>query len=136
MQKFYLTILSGLLLVMTGCAAPGECPVVDAFTILHAMDANPRSDYNGGRGTSVVSVTPDTIRVKHGCNFVIRNQDDATITTESGEMWLRHTTPTKEDITLGPAECATDPCTEADIYKFKIVVDGIGELDPRARVRH
>ena len=134
MQKINLMGLSFLLLVLSGCAAPDGCPVVDAFTNLDARNANPNSNYNAGTGATTISVRPDTIRVRNGCHLVIRNNDNHTITTDGAESWLDGG-PVDNDLRLGPAKCATDPCTEADIFKFKIIVDGIGELDPRARVR-
>ncbi len=127
MKKLYLTILFVHLLILSACASiePGACHNVT--TTLTARD----SVVHGGdeRGPTFIRVKPDTVRVKVGCNFVIKNPRGRSIHTTSSETWLA-STDTNGDITLGPAAYANGE----DVIKYTIHVKDVGTLDPRARV--
>ena len=129
MQKLYLTIISALLLTLSGCANFGldemGCPPAPT-TVLTAVDAKSTN------APSFVRVSRDTVAINKGCDFVIKNtqgHEIETVPENNTDGWLR-AGPVNTDITLrAPADAA-----EGD-HKFTIIVTGIGQLDPRARVR-
>jgi len=132
MQKLYLTILLAPVLFLSSCASvdPNGCPHVSATLV--AQDANLNGRNPGG--TTKISIKPDTVRVKKGCTFVInysgnhKIQMNASVQNPSA-TWL-DTVKKTGDLESGKA-AQTDG---ADLFKYKITVEGVGELDPRARV--
>jgi hypothetical protein len=132
MQKLYLTILLGPLLLLSACASVDSkgCPRVSATLV--AKDANPNGE--NPRGTTKITISPDTVKVKPGCTFVINNRSPYKIkmsasAQNSAATWL-DTAKKTGDLESGEAEKTGGK----DLFKYKITVEGVGELDPRARV--
>jgi hypothetical protein len=98
---------------------------------LVAKDANKRGNNPGG--TTKISVKPDTVRVKEGCDFVINNPGGHEISMSGTAPWLNKG-PTTGDLTSEIAAKTVAGSAGDELFKYKIVVKDIGELDPRARV--
>ena len=88
-----------------------------------------------GRGFTRIRISPDTVGVKEGCFFEIRNPRGVTFKTTSDITWLKSES-TSDKLVLGRAECTPGDCDEDDpAFKYTIIVDDVGQLDPRVRVR-
>jgi hypothetical protein len=130
MQKLYLTILLTPLLFLSACVSYDSNGCARVSATLVAKDAN-----KGGsnpRGTTKISIKPDTVKVKEGCPFVINNPGNHEIRmvpNNAAATWL-DSGPTKGDLSSNNAVKTGG----ADLFKYKIIVTGVGELDPRARV--
>jgi hypothetical protein len=90
------------------------------------------------RAPTILQVKPDTIVVKEECSFDIKFTGAITVSTvgdkESkigdNDNWLTKPAQSSSPITIeAPSGTAQDKA-----YKYTIVVDKIGTLDPRARV--
>ena len=143
MQIPWRTSLLAPLLFLSACpsipriddlrVAESGCPA--KIVTLVAKDAN-KNGMNPG-GTTHLSIKPDTVEVDAGCFIIINNpgkHDFTTAPIDAAGAWLNGST-SEAPLVLGPATCKTDPCTDDDIYKYTITVDGVGVLDPRAWVR-
>jgi hypothetical protein len=91
-----------------------------------------------GRAPSILQVKPDTIVVKEGCEFEVRFTGDLSVSTvggkesavEGGKNWLTKPAQSSSPIKIK----APSGTAQEEPYKYAIVVDKIGTLDPRARV--
>ena len=134
MQKLYRIILFIPLFLLSACATldSQSCPKNMKFTTLQAKNDNP-----GGRGPgdgfTRIRIKPDTVEVMSGCSFEIRNRQGVTFNTTSTIPWLV-SEPTKGNLVLGPAVCTVGDCDDPAL-KYTIIVNDVGQLDPRVRVR-
>ena len=131
MNKLHLAILLTPSLILAGCATTLDemgCPAKRVDATLKAHDDG--SGGGNGNGPSFIKISPDTVRVDKGCYFVLNNPDGREITTESPEIWLRHSATTDHTILIGPADG-----TKGITYKYTIIVTGFGKLDPRAHIK-
>ncbi|MCZ6643934.1 MAG: hypothetical protein O7F71_20350 [Gammaproteobacteria bacterium] len=128
MQKLFHTILFAPLLMLSACASLDEDGCRRVSTTLRAVDANKGG--NNPRGFTRIRISPDTVTVKEGCTFTINNPGNHTINTISaGVPWL--TRPATE------GNLKTEKAAKTggnDYFKFTIIVEDIGQLDPRVRV--
>ena len=133
MQKLYLTILLAPVLFLTSCVIydPDGCRHVS--TTLVAKDANKGGDNPGG--TTKISIRPDTVKIVEGCRFTINNPGghEISMVKKTTGAWL-DVEPTKDDL-RSEVSVKTDPGSdEEELFEYTIIVTGMGELDPRARV--
>jgi hypothetical protein len=127
MERLSCSILLIPLFVLGGCVTLDENGCRRVSTTLKARD----DGNGGGNGASFIRIDPDTVKLDEKCSFVINNPQGHLIHTTSTEAdWLISGDPTTLGIILGPAK--GNPGRN---YKYKILVDGIGELDPRAHIR-
>jgi hypothetical protein len=130
MGKLQLTILFIPLLILAGSATLAAEPCGPKKVTLIAHDDGKGKGENDGEGITVIQIHPDTVRVVIGCSFTLLNPGNHVISTTSTHAWLKKPTPTTGDISMGPAEGK-----KGDVLKYTIHVDGIGQLDPRARLK-
>ena len=136
MQKLYRTILFAPLFLLSACATLDSqgCPNNMKSTTLQARNDNPGGQ-NPGDGFTRIRIKPDTVQVTPGCSFEIKNPRGVTFNTASTIPWLVGG-PTSENLVLGPAVCTVGDCEGDDpAFKYTIIVNDIGQLDPRVRVR-
>ena len=128
MKRLHLALLLSPLVFMSAFADAREldamdwplgCPHVSATLVA-------KDGYPGGQ--TMISIQPDTVHVKEGCDFIILNPGNHRISTDGGSATWLNGGPTTTDLQLGPAPSGLG------IFKYEIKVDGIGLLDPRARV--
>jgi hypothetical protein len=85
-----------------------------------------------GQAPTILQVKPSTITVREGCSFYINIPRDVNVSTEAAQTWLSKKAQMNSpiDISVEKGTARDDP------YKYKIVVEGIGELDPYVKVTH
>ncbi len=87
----------------------------------------------GENSPTILKVAPDTIKIKEGGCFEVRFAGGKTVSTVGGtQNWLDKGKHSSSPITITvPADKA-----QRDPYKYTIVVDKFGTLDPRVKVTH
>jgi hypothetical protein len=138
MRKVCLAILSISVLVGSFSAkvAAQNCGHVQATFLAHDDGKNPNA--TSGQGKSSVEIVPDTVTVKQGCPFFLMNPGEHSVSTRGAkeEDWLKKD-ESGSQITFDVPDDLIPPDEEVEwkIYKYTVEVEGIGKLDPRARVK-
>lgn len=129
MLRLHLTFLIIALVGLGGCATfrTGDCPRNPVHWTLRAHDAGAGGV---GRNPSYIVVDPDTRGVTIGCHSVLKNPGNKMIKTTSDHSWFDRPNWVNTDIKFGKPVGEID-----DVFKFKVHVKDIGELDPRARMK-
>ena len=124
MKSSRIVLLLGLLSVLGACSPKNSQTCPDRHVNLIAKTGNENAP-------TILQVKPDTIVVKEGCSFEVRFTGDITVSTVGKtEAWL-----TKGSQKVSPIIITAPSGTAQDEpYKYTIVVDNFGTLDPRARI--
>ena len=131
MKSSRIVLLLGLLSVLGACSPKNSQTCPDRHVNLIAKTGNENAP-------TILQVKPDTIVVKEGCSFEVRFSGDITVSTvgskesavEGGKNWLTKPAQSSSPIKIeAPSGTAQD-----EPYKYTIVVDNFGALDPRARI--
>ncbi len=85
----------------------------------------------GENSPTILKVAPDTIKIKEGGCFEVRFAGGKTVSTVGEtQNWLNKGKHSSSPITITVPSGKARP----DPYKYTIVVDKFGTLDPRVRV--
>jgi hypothetical protein len=131
MKLSRIVLMLGLLPVLVACSPMKNDTCPDRHVNLIAKIGNKSKP-------SILQVKPDTIVVKEGCEFEVRFTGDISVSTvggkesavEGGKNWLSKPAQSSSPIKIK----APSGTAQEEPYKYAIVVDKIGTLDPRARV--
>ena len=124
MKSSGIMLLLGLLPVLGACAAMNghTCP---------SRHVNLIARTGGENAPTILQVKPDTIVIKEGCSFEVRFPGGRTVSTAGDtESWLSKSAQSTSPITI----TAPSGKVREEPYKYTIVVEKFGTLDPRARV--
>ncbi len=124
MKSSRIVLMLGLLPVLVACSPMNGDTCPDRHVNLIAKIGNKTKP-------SILQVKPDTIVVKEGCEFEVRFSGGLSVSTVGKtQAWL-----TKSSQSTSPIKIkAPSGTAQEEPYKYAIVVDEIGTLDPRARV--
>jgi hypothetical protein len=131
MKSSRIVLLLGLLPILGACSPMNGDTCPDRHVNLIATGGNEKAP-------TILQVKPDTIVVKEECSFEIKFVGAITVSTvgdkesavEGGKNWLSKPAQSNSPITIK----APSGTAQEEAYKYTIVVDEIGTLDPRARV--
>ena len=138
MKSSRIVLLLGLLSVLGACSPKNSQTCPDRHVNLIAKTGNENAP-------TILQVKPDTIVVKEGCSFEVRFSGDITVSTVGSkestvgdkeskigddDNWLTKPAQSSSPITIE----APSGTAQEKAYKYTIVVDKFGTLDPRARV--
>lgn len=85
----------------------------------------------GENAPTILKVAPDTITIKEGGCFEVRFPASKTVSTVGGaQKWLEKDKKSSSPITITVPSGKAQP----EPYKYTIVVEKFGTLDPRVRV--
>ncbi len=120
-----ISLLALLPFLGTGASLAHNCP--DRPVTLMASAGH-------GHAPTILQVKPSTITVKEGCSFYINIPGNVNVSTEAAEAvaesWL-----SKDAQMTSPIDISVVEGMERDApYKYTIVVEGFGQLDPYVRV--
>jgi hypothetical protein len=136
MRKVCLAILSISVVVGSFSAKAAAEPCVPVVAILLALDDGKGENENSGQGKSYLEVVPDTVTVKQGCPFTLKNPGGHSVSTRGAnkEQWLLKPASVTE-ITFDVPDNLVPDNVEWKIFKYTVDVENIGQLDPRARIK-
>ena len=124
MKLSRIVLLLGLLPVLGACSPKNgqTCPPRHVNLIAKTGNEN---------APTILQVKPDTIVVKEECSFEVRFSSGLSVSTVGKtQAWLTKPAQSSSPITIK----APSGAAQEKAYKYTIVVDKFGTLDPRARV--
>ncbi len=120
-----ISLLALLPLLGTGASWAHNCP--DRPVTVKASAGH-------GRAPTILQVKPSTITVREGCSFTIKIPDDMTVSTVGKtQNWLTKGPQINRPIIIS-VMVEGKKLERDEPYKYKVVVESIGELDPYVKV--